>query len=155
MGCLKLSCGCFAAIGLAVTILVLAVIGAFAFGVHHMFDLPARAAKPAIEHDHAPLLAELRKRLADPSALRHWDQPKALVAIRQIREGSASSSDDDLLTGAPLGWASHTMFNGAGVATLDQAGGPRPCLLYEILDGDSTWWIYLADPGPPASRGPE
>ncbi len=154
MACLKLSIGCLAVVGLVVVVLVLAVIGLFAFGVHHMFDLPERATAPVIEREHGSLLAEVRKRLADPAALRRWDAPTNLVAIRQVGD-AAAATDHDLLTGSARGWAAHTLFNGAGVATIDQAGGPRPCLLYELKQDGQIWWIYLADVGPPASRGPE
>jgi hypothetical protein len=154
MACLKLSIGCLAVVGLVVVVLVLAVMGLFAFGVHHMFDLPERATTAAIEREHAPLLAEVRKRMADPSALRRWDAPKDLVAIRQVGD-AAAATDHDLLTGSARGWASHTLLNGAGVATIDQAGGPRPCLLYELKHDGTVWWVYLVDGGPPASQGPE
>jgi hypothetical protein len=156
MACLKLTFGCFALIGLVVVVLVLALVGLFALGVHHMFDLPERASVAAIDRTHGPLLTEVRKRLADPAGLRGWrDAPKELVAVRHVVGTSGEKSDPDLLSGAPLGWASHTMLNKAGVATIDQAGGPRPCLLYEIEQGGKTYWLYLADPGPPASQGPE
>jgi len=156
MACLKLTFGCFAAIGLVVVVLILALVGLFALGVHHMFDLPERAGAAAIERAYSPLLADLRKRLVDPAKLQGWsDAPKNLVAVRHVREGSASKADPDLLSGAPKAWASHTLLNHAGVATIDQPGGPQPCLIYEIDQGGKTFWIYLADPGPPAVQGPE
>lgn len=155
MACLKLTFGCFAVIGIIVVILVLAAVGLFALGVHHMFDLPERATVADIDRRHGPLLAEVRRRLADPAALRAWrDPPKELVAVRHVRHANAEAADPDLLSGAPRGWASHTLLNHAGVATIDQPGGPRPCLLYEIQSGGSTYWVYIADPGPTA-QGPE
>ena len=156
MACLKLTFGCFALIGVVIVVLALAAVGLFALGVHHMFDLPERASVAAIDRAHGQLLAEVRRRLADPASLRGWrDAPRELVAVRHVVNASAEAADPDLLSGAPLGWASHTLLNRAGVATIDQTGGPRPCLLYELDQGGQTYWLYLADPGPPASHGPE
>jgi hypothetical protein len=155
MACLKLTVGCLAALGAVVVVLVLAVIGFFALGVHHMFDLPERAAASAIERTHAPLLAELRRRLADPSALRAWTPPPGLVAVRHLRLGDAGSGDPDLLTGTSRIWASHTLLNRGGVATIDRPGGPpQTCLLYELPHDGQTYWIYIADTGAVA-EGPE
>ncbi len=149
MACLKLTFGCFAAIGVVVVVLILAIVGAVALGANRVFDLPKRASAAAIESSQGTLLAEVRKRLADPAKLRGWEAPKALLAVRHVRHDSAQPEDPDLLTGAPRSWASHTLLNHAGVATLDQPGGPRACLLYEIDLGADDYWLYLADPGPP------
>lgn len=155
MACLKLTVGCLAAIGIVTVVLVLAVIGFFALGVHHMFDLPERAAASAIEQAHAPLLGELRRRLDDPSGLRSWTPPPGLVAVRHLRRGDAGAGDPDLLTGTPRQWASHTLLNRGGVATIDRPDAPpQTCLLYELPHGGQTYWVYLADDGP-RSEGPE
>lgn len=153
MACLRLSIGCFAVIGLIVVALVVGAVLLLGVGIAQAVDLPERAGAERLAAAYADRIAQVRTRL-EAGDLRDWKPPAGLIAVRERRGRTDDGADRDLLSGAPLAWSSHTMLNGGSVATIDRAGGPQACLIYELRLGSRICWLYFADPGP-VPAGPE
>jgi hypothetical protein len=155
MACLRLSIGCFVAVGLVAAAIIVVVVVLFGVGASLVFSIPDRASRQAIESAHQPLLAAVRARLSHPDGVRGWKPPAALVALRQRVEGAPDRDDLDLLTGARRDWGNWTLINDAGIGTIEHDGGASSCLIYAMTQDERTWWLYIVDPGPPMPAGPE